>query len=360
MKATGYSGDVYLISPDNREIVRLHVPGRREACYVRDKDGQKRYVSQPVVVDEEDYYYTRDRGKVRRQNRRFKKLLSQGWRVATPEELEDKFGPEWKKFTTKVDGSKKTGDQSHGGDHASGEVPDSPNRTRRGKRGGRGKRKNKKRFVEKAMQTGSEGVICLTPICVTPQTKAEAEASAELLSELVGLSSQKVIRGTEVNTLELLIALEVGDDPIPALEAPAERPKAKILVTPDISGSCQNWSGLSQAWALHLAELPDVEVIYAENFNGQFVDYDAPEEISELLSSADIVIYLGDRDGWNLCRDYASQGATVLALDCHCASVADPRLMQEAIGSGSLFWVDRVSAKEPTTWTRALELCFGK
>jgi hypothetical protein len=148
--------------------------------------------------------------------------------------------------------------------------------------------------------------------------------------------------------------LEIGDNPLPPLEDPDERPKLKILVTPDCSGSTQGWNGLGQAWALHLSRIPDVDVIYFTNVNGELREIEEDAAIQKLMESVDVVLYLGDGDGYELCRHYASNGATVLALDSYSASVAKPRLKIEKAGSGMLYWVDRVSAREPETWTRSI------
>ncbi|HXH26530.1 MAG TPA: hypothetical protein VNG90_01405, partial [Candidatus Acidoferrum sp.] len=168
-------------------------------------------------------------------------------------------------------------------------------------------------------------------------------------------------RGITVDIYRLLVALEVGDNPLPALEAPNHKRKLRILATPDCSGSTQGWNGLGQAWALHLAKLPDVEVVYAANFNGQFFELSSDKATTELIESVDLVLYLGDHDGRQMCEHYASLGATVVALDSYSASVAKPRLATSmALGQGTLYWVDRVSAKEPATWAKAVELCLSR
>jgi len=202
------------------------------------------------------------------------------------------------------------------------------------------------------------GVYSPQPLQVSGKARESAKKSAELLAELVGRSSQKIIQGIDVDVEEFLIALEIGDNPIPPLERPRERPRLRLLITPDSSGSTQNWSGLGRAWALLLAKLPDVDVIYADNRNGEFWEIKQEREWQKLVSEVDVVIYLGDGDGRRMCHRYAESGATVVALDCHSARVAQPRLagIFRKPKGGTLYWVDRVSAKEPETWYKALTL----
>lgn len=401
----GFQGNVILVSPSGDQAIKINVPGR-----VKKKTG--------LEVDEGWASSRRPRVVKNRQDRRFRKLLSLGWRIATPDDL-IKIGKVEKKNTTLVNGTKKTGDASHGGDHASGEIKDSPNKSNegekkrgcrggeknslqtlkgegsggkakksgsgssenssssgkngfnnRGNRGGRGKSqyKNKKEKsqrlrlqVQKTSQTGSVGVYTPQPLEVTPALLRSAEESAENLAQLVGRSAKKVKRGVTIDVNRLLVALETGDDPLPALEAKDEKPKLRILVTPDCSGSCQSWSGLSQAWALHLSKIPEVDVIYLTNFNGELWDVTKDDEVQKIINSVDVVIYLGDGDGDELCRKYAEMGAVVVALDSYCATYENPRLKRiKDVKNGSLFWVSSVSANAPHTWKTAINLCLGR
>lgn len=357
MDGRGYREKVTLRSPSG-ESVTITVPGRR-----RRFDGT-------VAVD---LWYHES---AKRQDRRFKRLLSAGWKVVSqngvPVADEDSdVGDEQKKHTDIVDGSTQSGNASHGGKHASAEVEDSQNAAKQGARsrkcrGGQKRRRNRNaRFRERVRiqvqstgQHGSAGVYAPQPLRVTPEILVSAERSAELLAELVGRSHIKVRRGVTVNAEQLLVALEIGDNPLPPLEDPDERPKLKVLVTPDCSGSTQDWSGLGQAWALHLSHIPDVDVVYFENFNGELWKVEGDAETRKLIESVDVVLYLGDGDGYELCQRYASYGAIVAALDSYCANYANPRLRSETHGQGVLHWVDRVSAKEPDTWAKAIELCL--
>lgn len=305
-------------------------------------------------------------------DRTFCRLLSAGWKVISQERADELEAEreEQKKNTALVIGTTQTGDQSHGGEHASQEVEDSPNRAKRGCRGGRSKkakeekRRNKQREKHPPLQlnrcsqrTGS-AVYAAQPLRTNPALLASSEASAKLLMQLVGRSEARLQRGVIIDSARLVTALEIGDDPLPALETPDERPRLRILVTPDCSGSTQNWSGLGQAWATHLATMPDIDVVYLQNVNGDLIGGSMGVESRALIERADLVLYLGDGDGYELCRQYAAMGATVIGLDTYCANVANPRCKTELIAGGTLHWVDRVSAKIPDTWHRAIARCL--
>lgn len=367
----GYRGKVILRSPSG-EHTELHLFGRHMKYGLRSASSRPKGQSRvaPNVWGDGNPGRSAERA-----NRRFYRLLSAGWKVVKqydfePDADDSEAGEEEKKDASLVVGTTQTGSASHGGKHASAEVEDSPNAAKRGKRerkcrGGQKNRRKKKgsqRRVRIRVQHANGGsnaaVYAPQPLQVTPKLLASAEQSAELLAELVGRSPLKVERGIRVNTEKLLIALETGDDPVPTLEERDERPKLKILVTPDCSGSTQSWNGLGQAWALHLSRLPDVDVIYFTNFNGEFWNQEADAESRRLIESVDVVLYLGDGDGQELCQQYASHGAIVVGLDSFCANVARPRLKSKTIGQGVIHWVDRVSANEPDTWARSIELCL--
>ncbi len=279
-----------------------------------------------------------------------------------------------------VDGDEGSGDGQ--GDQSPSEHDSlsegSADRPSRGSRGGRSERRKAERAqvrrlaaqtqppqVAKPTRNGTTAVLCLRPLDISPGMRRAAHKSAELLAKLIGRSTQKTVQGTQVQAMDLLLALETGDNPLPALERPRERPRLKVLITPDSSGSCQDWSGLGRAWALEVAKLPNVDVIYVGNMNGQFTDAEyrlvADEAVDGMLREVDVVIYLGDGDGYELCHDYASRGATVVALDSYCASVAKPRLREvNRRGSGVVYWVDKVSNCDASTWYVALKLVMER
>lgn len=390
----GYSGEVTLTSPDGTRRATVTLPGRRR---------------QVVANWEREFTGTSGRRQLRgngmdtpaerRAERRFHRLLSAGWTVtgstrapAAAPEVEQK-PPE--DVAEVAPATSQTSEESHGGSEATRDVAGSPNPaddgqnadnqgaqsgrpkqpTQRGSRGGRSQQQVQQRQQERRRQRkrrkrpegrlqrqrtgGGSQVWSPQPLTVTPQIRQQARRSGQLLTQLVGARGARAVpAGTEVDTHQLLLALETGDDPLPALERPRQRPRTRVLVTPDSSGSCQGWSGLGRAWALHLAGQPDVDVIYVDNFNGALVDgrgRSLPRQ-DTLLAGVDVVVYLGDRDGYDDCVRFAEAGALVVALDNHCASTAAPRVDHRlpTRAGGELVWVDRVSARDPQTWTAAL------
>lgn len=373
----GYHGWVTLVSPEG-ETARINLSGRENSG---------------AGVKVSCYYpgYEEYRRKVDKADLRLRRLLSAGWKVVPKKTLRDEdpevlepengqetkedsveegnVGEEEKKNTDQVIGTSKLGSQSHGGDHASGEVVNSPNRAKRGKRAGRGRRKGEPKNqrpkhkakvpkVRMSSGTGGNPVFAPQPIRCSQKIRESAEKSAELLAELVGKSVLCKPAGVTTKVEEFLLALETGDDPLPYLEARDERPKALILVSPDCSGSTANWNGLGQAWALALAKNPALEVIYLENFNGEFYnpDFQDGRDLEELLKKVDFLIYLGDGQGLELAEIYAARGATVLGIDNGCSAYGAPRLRRDNRFSsgGRLIWVDRVTARDLDSWAEAV------
>lgn len=358
MSKKGYAGTVTLYHPDTGQMLKITVPERRK------KDG---------VVTASSPYRSQQYNELREKaSRRLNRLLSKGWRVVKNGEwMTEEEQEEWKKFTDEVNGSTQTGFLTHGGQHNSGEVDhqaETPSekpsqaqprlRTNRAGRRYNHPKVRRKPYLQqkKARMVGHQGVYSPTPLWITKAGLKSAEESAKLLQQVVGRATTTFQRGTYIDIPELLVALELNDNPIPALEKPRDRPTAKVLVTPDCSGSTQDWSGLGQAWAKHLSKMPDVEAIYLTNVNGSFSDF-KKEELPDLLKAVDIVLYLGDGDGYDLCESYAQMGATVIALDTHCSSYSSPQLVKSInISRGHLYWIIGVSARYPGDWTAALQL----
>ncbi len=330
--------------------------------------------------------------------KRFYRLLSAGWQVIAHggRQPSGQHNPAKQKAPEQVavvaPATSMVSEDIHGGDEATQDISDSPKAaddgqnpnnqgaeagdgkdsktTRpRGQRGGRGRQKSQHepkkqashpKVVKEARQSGGQGVFCLQPFTVKSSTRHDAAKSAALLAELVGQSSLKTIQGTDIDIFDLLIALEIGDNPLPALECPRLRPRMRVLITPDSSGSTQNWSGLARAWSIELSKVPEVDVLYVDNMNGQFVgpaqDFLPDSAVDELLRKIDLVVYLGDEDGKNFCCDCASQGTMVVALDSYCAYRASPRLSITQVGGGFVYWVDQVSVHNTDSWSEALQL----
>ena len=196
----------------------------------------------------------------------------------------------------------------------------------------------------------------------SPEALLAAEQAAGLLGELAGKASLKAQASRGIDVSGLLLALETGDNPLPFLESPIERPRARVLVTPDCSGSTQGWSWVARAWARALSSHPELEVAYVENCNGSLYKGNGSsgsfteKEERLLLGGLDLLVYLGDEDGRLLAEARARAGTLVIALDSFAASVQRPRLRSSE--RGRLLWIDRVSAKAPLTWVEGLRLAL--
>lgn len=325
MDGTGWHGKVTLVSPDGTQRIEVRIPGRQR------QRGGYYYNSSPVPGSPHLAWRWNSRcaGKEAQLEKRFRRLLSRGWRVdtSTPET---------------------TGGGKGQGKNAGLGESQAQGRKRKG---------------------GNTSSVCRTTPKATREELQSAKKSVELLRELAGRSAREVtFQGTTVDVEGLLVALEVGDNPLPFLEVPRERPQIRVLITSDISGSTQGWSGLSQAWAQHLTKLEGADIWHLLNYNGKFLFEDMYlgeienmpfDEMLSFLPRFDLVVYLGDTDGFELCKAYAQQGATVVGLDCYCANEANPRLALDK-QHPRLYWVDRVSAKEPNTWYQALKLVLKK
>ncbi len=378
----GYKGNVLLLSPTGEKRT-IHVPGRIATLYDPHTGRQTEKIHVALTTS---WIPKKEKERRIQLDRAFNRLLSAGWKVVkSSHDLQDGTneddnaieGKEEKKNTDVVIGTTLSGDKSHGGDHASCEVEDSPNHTQRGCRGRRGKdskpdriSQKKERDQEKKQaaypmkQHGGCGIYAPQQMRISLETIASTKNSAELLKKIIGQSEIKMPQGIKVDSEKLLIALETGDNPIPSLEMPHDVPRLRVIVTPDCSGSTQSWSGVGAGWAHHLSRMSDIEVVYIENMNGDFIwkNYrQPPKSVADFLRDADLIIYLGDGDGYDLCHRYAENGARVIALDCHLSSVAKPRLnkLSRKSSGGELYWIDRVSAKDPMTWYEALELVLS-
>lgn len=393
-RRAGYAGWVRLVAPDDAQSADVWLP-RRERLW-RGLKPQMGTVVKPVVSP-------KDRALCQRETRRFHRLLSAGWTVATanttappePEPDTESATPVQKPpehVDEVAEQTSATSNDTHGGNEATGDIADSPNAADDGNNSNRestatepaeqtsappqptqrargGRARTRKHQISTEPETAlvrdnpaGASVYAPAPIQATQATHAAAAESARLLADLVGThSAHTTVQGTQVDPQGLLLALETGADPVPALEAPRERPRMRVVVTPDCSGSTQDWSGLGQAWALTLAEHQDLDVVYVENFNGQFCDARGGRLDAEpLLAGVDMVVYLGDQDGEDLCREYAATGTHVLLIDSYAASRQAPMLRERSHtkAGGTLTWVNQTSAKTPATWTAALRLAL--
>lgn len=355
------------------------------------------------------------------------RLFARGWQVIgytetrrwkkTPPPMTDReVGDPDPKNTDEVAPSSEMGGDLHGGSHASCEVPESPvaskDSTQQGNAAGQpcgeggsaagevGAGDNENNSVEGAAPSTddqsspwagdwsipSEAVVSerdsfepfrvfknrggSAPAWVPPDTrglsadeKAAAEKTARLLAELVGNIAQRNRLG--LDAVELTWRVRTGIDPSPALWRPQLTHRASVLITPDVSGSCQAWSPIWVGIAkfLHKQLGSEIELLFVENVNGEFIDQRGkplqPALVDQLLERCSVVFYAGDVHGIELTEQYARAGAVVIAFDNYCASAAAPTIDRELsghIGAGQRVWVNRISASVPDTWVRAAEI----
>ena len=212
------------------------------------------------------------------------------------------------------------------------------------------------------------GIYSYSEVVFNAKVYHAAKKSAAVLSAFIGKSLALLEYGIKSDIPQLLIRLESGDNPIPALEVPQNRPKMKIMISPDCSPSTHDWNGLSCAWAIMLAKSPDLDVLFCVNSNGEPVNMSSDRYLT-LMRSSDMIIYLGDADGmfhnkaW--ARDY---GQHVIALSSAQTSIGNiPKykldnkmvhLIVQKYKRGVLRYVTGVSSKDPRTWVKALNLCM--
>jgi len=368
---------VLLISSDGNQKISMSLSSRSYS-YKNDS----RYKN--------DTWYQRSLAKDLRDHKRYRDLLSRGWQViATWDYIYDPKDPykkDWKKFTQEVDGSTRMGDQTHGDEHNSGEVAhkaekktleqrepslekeslddnsESSTKPKRGRRGGRGNRQkaHKKETLQRHSEKSSNSpVYSYQPIQVNKKLKESVKASAKLIKELVGKSIHTCESSYDIDIEGLMVAIEIGEDPTPYLEIPEQKPRMRILVTPDCSGSCQDWSGVAQGWALELQSIPGIEVFYVENCNGEMLCNKETKE--DLIKKQDIIIYLGDGDNDQI-RDLSKTGCTIISINNVCSSYSGVQVAQfEKYPKGGVYIeLYKVHASNPDDWTEAIKLAIKK
>lgn len=254
-----------------------------------------------------------------------------------------------------------TGDGASGKKAEDKKVTKKTRRSKRSRRGNNNKKNTKVPTVEVAKMTGPSAVNVLTQD-VTDLNLKEVRKASDLLKELIGRASQNKTKfSTKLWEMEFLMALETGDNPIPYLDMPAQKRTSRVLITPDCSGSCQNWSGLSKAFAKSLLNEPDLDVIYIENNNGRFFLEDgyrgmdvSLKDIVKVHGDFDFVFYLGDGDGYNTMCEFAKSGTRCVMFDSYCASFENPKIAVEC--GGGLYHVWSVSTESVASWVEGLQL----
>ena len=171
-------------------------------------------------------------------------------------------------------------------------------------------------------QTRSHAVIVQTGEKINPDFEQYGMAVEELLKQIVQTTSDKKFKKPrKPDALKIWQALKTGENPLPYLDVPQKKRQLKVLATPDISGSCQNFSHLSQGFALVLAKMEDVAVTYIENHNWQLIGIEwTKEKSAQFCSAQDIVFYLGDDDCVENALIAAEKGATFIAFSSYRAN----------------------------------------
>lgn len=202
---------------------------------------------------------------------------------------------------------------------------------------------------------------------------------------------------SDINTEELITALEIEDNPIPALEWPHPKQRARIVITPDVSGSCAYWGNISATWARQLSKLMGGGVMILDNYDGRFnwglrknglmvlkdyrqrynmgtlkrlssnaVGRPVPPNVSALELDEDgmytfikkldydVMIYLGDAHGFQSVMDYGIR-KRVIALCVH-GYMPDIGQGCQIINNGqivyknNMVWVNGIDYTDPHTW----------
>lgn len=205
-------------------------------------------------------------------------------------------------------------------------IPTQPTTSKRANRTGAGvvviEKKEAATTVAWCKQTRSHAVIVQTGEKINPDFEQYGMAVEELLKQIVQTTSDKKFKKPRrPHAVKIWKALKTGENPLPYLEVPNDKRQLKVLATPDISGSCQNFSHLSQGFALVLAKMEDVAVTYIENHNGQLIGIEwTKEKSAQFCSAQDIVFYLGDDDCVENALIAAEKGATFIAFSSYRAN----------------------------------------
>lgn len=250
-------------------------------------------------------------------------------------------------------GSPAGGDQDKK-EKTSGEVPDEKNGERK-KRVHRGKKK-KKTPHRSQIQWGGGNEIFSPPGFRKPSEseKKAAQEAANIFLKWLGTGEPK--EEEEFDLLGFVKAVQIGEDLRPYIQSDIEREETvRILITPDQSGSTCSWSDVSTAFAYALQEQGKklgVSVALIPNFNGTPVISDQDVSWSE-IERVDVVLYLGDNDAMESIQKVPAN--RIIALSNVYSSVRDgePRICQDIPG---VIWVEGVAGRDVTSFTKALKI----
>lgn len=221
------------------------------------------------------------------------------------------------------------------------------------KRGGKKHRKNtQQREIGVVSQwcKQANNTPVLVPTDAKPidyRVKPIATECLEALRHIVGRASKQVLRPVRIDAVGMLLALETGNDPTPYIDRRTKGRTINVVITADISGSCQQNSPYAQSMAMLLADAmgEQVQVYYAPNVNGTLI----LEQGGAIPypDNTDVVIYFGDDDCLSVAHREAEKGAAFIALSCYNARMADGeahlKLSHRSRTGGCVLYYDRIS-----------------
>lgn len=173
--------------------------------------------------------------------------------------------------------------------------------------------------------------------------------TADLILQKTGIG--KPVEEPQLDPIEFVYRNELCLDVTPAIEEDLETESApKVLLSVDRSGSCHGNSDVSAAISEKLQE--QVEAVSVDNVNGSFFDLDL-EESKKLSKDCDLVIYIGDMDGYELLSALADNGVTVILLDTTSHNRRDPYVKEKR---GGFLHISAVKVAEAEGIYEALKL----
>jgi hypothetical protein len=197
-------------------------------------------------------------------------------------------------------------------------------------------------------------------------TSYAAQKAAKLLSEIESTKTNrtKTRSGTEVDKEELVEALSTGTDPRPALNSPRERGRLSVVLSPDNSPSTAAWSRTANDFAQVLSSMPNTDATVIPNSNGEWNiergDAGNHTAMSQRMQDADVLLYMGDKDGEQSVKQLAADGHTVIALNGNTTSSSsgdtEPYVeyVERTPRGGAVYWVSGVPVDNPDKWTAAM------
>ena len=200
----------------------------------------------------------------------------------------------------------------------------------------------------------------------TSSTNYAAQKAARMLSEIESTKTNrtKTRSGTEVDKEKLIEALSTGTDPRPALSSPRERGRLSVVLSPDNSPSTAAWSQTANDFAQVLSSMPNTDATVIPNSNGEWDiergDAGNHTAMSQRMQDADVLLYMGDKDGEESVKQLAADGHTVIALNGNTTSSSagdtEPYIeyVERTPRGGAVYWVSGVPVDNPDKWTAAM------